>query len=152
MTLDSPPFSPGLEGVPIAHSAISLVDGEAGRLTYRGYSIEDLTHPGATFEEVVALIYDGDLPDRARLAEVTQRLEAARAQLADSKRLPAPVDHLALASGPAHEVAEPVGCPANVVRVRRVGADGRDRDQLGELVAELLVRRRHEAKECSRGG
>jgi citrate synthase len=59
MTTDTPNFSPGLEGVPIAESAISLVEGQAGRLTYRGYSIEDLTQPGVTFEEIVALLYDG---------------------------------------------------------------------------------------------
>lgn len=79
MTTDTPSFSPGLEGVPIAESSISRVDGQAGRLTYRGYSIEDLTQHGTTFEEIVALLYDGDLPGKARLAEVRQQLEAARA-------------------------------------------------------------------------
>ena len=69
MTTDTSALSPGLEGVPIAESSISQVDGEAGRLTYRGYSIEDLTR-GTTFEEIVALLYDGELPDRARLDAV----------------------------------------------------------------------------------
>lgn len=78
MTTDTPAFSPGLEGVPIAESSISRVDGQAGRLTYRGYSIEDLTQHGTTFEEIVALLYDGDLPAKARLGEVRQQLEAAR--------------------------------------------------------------------------
>jgi citrate synthase len=78
MTTDTPAFSPGLEGVPIAESSISRVDGQAGRLTYRGYSIEDLTQHGTTFEEVVALLFDGDLPGQARLAEVRSQLEAAR--------------------------------------------------------------------------
>jgi citrate synthase len=78
MTTDTPAFSPGLEGVPIAESSISRVDGQAGRLTYRGYSIEDLTQHGTTFEEVVALLYDGDLPAKARLAALTNELEAAR--------------------------------------------------------------------------
>lgn len=78
MTTDTPSFSPGLEGVPIAESSISRVDGQAGRLTYRGYSIEDLTQHGTTFEEIVALLYDGDLPGKTRLAEVRQQLEAAR--------------------------------------------------------------------------
>lgn len=79
MTTDTPPFVPGLEGIPIAESAISLVDGEAGRLTYRGYSIEELTQPGVTFEEVVALLYDGELPNRARLQEMQAQLEQYRA-------------------------------------------------------------------------
>ncbi len=78
MTTDTPAFSPGLEGVPIAESSISLVEGQAGRLTYRGYSIDDLTRHGTTFEEVVALLYDGELPKQERLTQITAELEAGR--------------------------------------------------------------------------
>lgn len=78
MTLETPSFSPGLEGVPIAESAVSLVEGEAGRLTYRGYSIEDLTQPGVSFEEVVALLYDGELPSAARVEEIRKELHDNR--------------------------------------------------------------------------
>ncbi|MQC17842.1 MAG: citrate synthase [Chloroflexi bacterium] len=86
MTIDTPNFSPGLEGVPIAESAISLVNGEAGRLTYRGYSIEELTQPGVTFEEIVALLYDGELPNAARLEEVRAQM------LKDRVLTPAQID------------------------------------------------------------
>ncbi len=78
MTTQTPSFSPGLEGVPIAESAISLVEGEAGRLTYRGYSIEDLTRPEVTFEEVVALLYDGELPKADRVEEIRKELHDNR--------------------------------------------------------------------------
>ncbi len=78
MTTSSPSFSPGLEGVPVAESALSLVEGQAGRLSYRGYSIEDITSPENTFEEIVALLYDGELPTAARLAEIAKQLEDAR--------------------------------------------------------------------------
>lgn len=78
MTLDTSALIPGLEGVPIAESSISQVDGEAGRLYYRGYSIEELTQH-ATFEEVVGLLFDGDMPSAARTAELTKQLEADRA-------------------------------------------------------------------------
>ncbi len=78
MTTDTPKLSPGLEGVPIAESALSLVEGQAGRLTYRGYSIEDLTQPGVSFEEVVALLYDGELPTQARLDEITGLMQDYR--------------------------------------------------------------------------
>jgi citrate synthase len=78
MTTGTPSLSPGLEGVPIAESAISLVEGQAGRLSYRGYSIEDITHAENTFEEIVALIYDGELPKGGRVDEVRRRLEADR--------------------------------------------------------------------------
>ncbi|MGE3960182.1 MAG: citrate/2-methylcitrate synthase [Dehalococcoidia bacterium] len=83
MTTDTPNFSPGLEGVPIAESAISLVEGQAGRLTYRGYSIEELTQPGVTFEEVVALLYDGELPSQSRLDDVRAKLKRDRALTPD---------------------------------------------------------------------
>jgi citrate synthase len=78
MTLQTPKFSPGLEGVPIAESAASLVEGEAGRLTYRGYSIEDVTSPSGTFEEVVALLYDGELPTQDRIDEMRVVFERER--------------------------------------------------------------------------
>ncbi len=79
MTLETPSFSPGLEGVPIAESAVSLVEGEVGRLTYRGYSIEDLTGPAGTFEEIVALLYDGELPSQTRIDEMRVLFERERA-------------------------------------------------------------------------
>ena len=78
MTTDSPSYSPGLEGVPICESALSLVEGEAGRLTYRGYSIEDLTLPEATFEQTVALLFDGELPNESRLSEMKDILRQNR--------------------------------------------------------------------------
>ena len=78
MTLQTPNFSPGLEGVPIAESAASLVEGEAGRLTYRGYSIEDVTGPNGTFEEAVALLYDGELPTQDRIDEIRVVFERER--------------------------------------------------------------------------
>jgi len=56
----------GLEGVLVAESSLSFIDGEAGRLVYRGYDIEDLAHE-ATFEEVVYLLWNGELPTRAEL-------------------------------------------------------------------------------------
>src|SRR5690606_34067316 len=78
MTTSTPSFSPGLEGVPIAESALSLVEGQAGRLSYRGYSIEDITGPENTFEEIVALVFDGELPSAGRIAEVEKDLQAKR--------------------------------------------------------------------------
>ena len=78
MTIDTSALIPGLEGVPIAESSISQVDGVAGRLYYRGYSIEELTQ-GTSFEQVVGLLFDGEMPDAARLAELTQTIEAERA-------------------------------------------------------------------------
>ena len=73
----------GLKGVYFERSGVSDIDGRAGSLTYRGYSIHDLaTH--ATFEEVSYLLIHGDLPNAAQLAAYDAHLKAARA-------LPAPV-------------------------------------------------------------
>lgn len=79
-TTSTPPQAPaaGLEGVVVAESEISYVDGQAGKLVYRGYTIEDLAEH-ATFEETTALLLDGELPDRSRLDELTAALAAERA-------------------------------------------------------------------------
>ena len=37
-------FSPGLEGIVAGETAISNVEGEIGRLSYRGYAIEELVN------------------------------------------------------------------------------------------------------------
>jgi citrate synthase len=56
----------GLEGVLVAESELSFIDGEAGELVYRGYSIDDLARH-ASFEEVAFLLWNGHLPDREEL-------------------------------------------------------------------------------------
>lgn len=58
----------GLEGIVADTTSVSLVDGEAGRLYYRGYPIESLAQ--GRFAAVVSLIVFGELPDERRLAEV----------------------------------------------------------------------------------
>lgn len=63
----------GLEGVNAADTTISEVNGEEGRLIYRGYLIEDLAE-NATFEEVCHLLWYGELPSRTRLDELRRRL------------------------------------------------------------------------------
>ena len=73
----------GLEDVVAAQSAICQVDGEAGRLFYRGYEIADLAQ-GSTFEDVTYLLWFGELPDAAAAAEHRRRLRETRG-------LPAPI-------------------------------------------------------------
>jgi citrate synthase len=73
----------GLQDVIAARSAVCTIDGEAGRLYYRGYEIGELA--GAVpFEDVTRLLWLGELPSAAEAAEFRARLAAARA-------LPAPV-------------------------------------------------------------
>ncbi len=67
----------GLEGIVAADSAISNVDGQAGRLIYRGYDIHDLAEH-CTFEEAAYLVWHGSLPTLAQLNRLKRTLAAHR--------------------------------------------------------------------------
>ena len=67
----------GLEGIVAAQSSICFIDGDKGILSYRGYDINELA-PNASFEEVVFLLWDGRLPNKAELEDVTRKLAAKR--------------------------------------------------------------------------
>jgi citrate synthase len=62
----------GLEGVVVDSTSISLVDGEAGRLYYRGYPIEKLV--GHSFAAVAHLVVFGELPEAVDLEGFEQFL------------------------------------------------------------------------------
>jgi citrate synthase len=64
----------GLEDIVAGSTAISLIDGIEGRLIYRGYDIHDLVQ--GTFEEVVYLLLNGSLPNRAQLDEFVAQLRS----------------------------------------------------------------------------
>src|SRR5262245_21231889 len=68
----------GLEDVIATRSAICQVDGAEGRLYYRGYEIGELA-TGASFEDVMHLLWFGELPDAAQRAAFDSALVAARA-------------------------------------------------------------------------
>src|SRR6478735_1026222 len=61
------PYSPGLEGVIAGETSLSLVDGERGRLLYRGYRIGDLVAHG-TFPAIANLLWTGEWDPGHRLA------------------------------------------------------------------------------------
>ncbi|MFC7204625.1 citrate synthase [Haloferax namakaokahaiae] len=67
----------GLEGVLVAESELSFIDGDAGQLVYRGYAIEDLARD-ASYEEVLYLLWHGELPNREELDEFAAGLAAHR--------------------------------------------------------------------------
>ena len=68
----------GLSGVTFDHSAITQIDGDNGRLAYRGYDINALAER-ATFEETVWLLIEGELPSTPELQEFGARIGSARA-------------------------------------------------------------------------
>lgn len=65
----------GLRGVVAAQSSIGDVNGEQGILIYQGYDIHDLAEH-ATFEEVVYLLWHGNLPTQAELDTLKAELRA----------------------------------------------------------------------------
>ena len=67
----------GLEGIVIDTSSICLIDGNAGRLIFRGYDIHDLT-AHTTFEEVAHLLWKGELPTQPELDELKTKMSSAR--------------------------------------------------------------------------
>ena len=58
----------GLKGVYFERCGVSDIDGAAGELSYRGYSIHDLATQ-STFEEVCFLLIHGELPTATELQD-----------------------------------------------------------------------------------
>jgi len=77
MTESIPARDTGLRGITIASTKVSDVDGDGGRLIYRGYMIEDLAE-NATFEEVCHLLLYERLPEKKELEDFKARLKAER--------------------------------------------------------------------------
>jgi citrate synthase len=94
----APSSAGSLKDVIAAPTAICTIDGIEGKLIYRGYSIEDLAEH-ATFEEVVYLLWEGELPNKQQLDAFSGRLTAGRA-------VPAVIlEHLRMMPNDAHPLA-----------------------------------------------
>ena len=71
----------GLEGLVVADTSLSSVDGTNGILTFRGYNANDIVNK-VTFEEILHLLWFGKLPTQAQLDGLTGHLSRHR-KLAD---------------------------------------------------------------------
>src|SRR6056297_1469383 len=67
----------GLEGVVVTESGLSYINGDAGRLIYRGYAIEELARQ-ASYEETLYLLWHVELPDSEQLSTFSEEMAAAR--------------------------------------------------------------------------
>ncbi len=76
-------YKGGLEDVVACSTAICAIDGDGGRLLYRGYPVDELVGHVA-FEDVAHLLWTGEFPDAAAR-------EALTAGLQDAGALPRPV-------------------------------------------------------------
>jgi citrate synthase len=88
--------SKGLADVVAASTALSDIDGQAGRLFYRGYDIHQLAG-AATFEEIAYLLQRGSAPGRAELGEYRAELASGRSL---GKLVSAMLPDVAAAQGP----------------------------------------------------
>lgn len=127
--------SRGLAGVAVADTAVSYIDGEAGKLFYRGYDIHPLAEKGS-FAEALYLLWYGELPTRVELT-VFEGL------LARERRLPAELQDVLRA-------LEGDATPMSVVRTAvsvlgqidpDVGDNSREANlrKAGRLVAQIPV-------------
>ena len=67
----------GLRDIPVADTKISFIDGEKGKLIYRGYDILDLTK-NSNFEETCFLLLYDHLPTRKEFDEFKKNLRDSR--------------------------------------------------------------------------
>ncbi|MDQ5824552.1 MAG: tungsten formylmethanofuran dehydrogenase [Chloroflexota bacterium] len=85
----------GLEGISAGSTSISNVEGTVGRLSYRGYTIQDLA-ANSDFEEIIYLLINGELPTAAQLEEI-------RTTMSSRRELPAEAMNVLSALGTAGE-------------------------------------------------
>ncbi len=98
--MTDPDIKKGLAGVVVDTTAISKVNPETNSLLYRGYPVQELaaTQP---FEAVAYLLWQGELPDAAQLADFRATERAHRA-LADNVK--AAIDLIPVEAHPMDEV------------------------------------------------
>lgn len=77
--MSTPTFKAGLEDVVAGTSDLCFIDGREGRLVYVGYDIKALIEGGATFEEVVYLLFHKRLPAQADLLAFDKQMRSNRA-------------------------------------------------------------------------
>ena len=124
----------GLEGVLVAESELSYIDGDAGQLIYRGYSIDDLAGQ-VSYEEVAYLLWHGHLPNSEGLTTFTDKMAIERQidddvlttirDLAAADESPMAALRTAVSSLSAYDSdadAEPTDREANLRKGRRITA------------------------------
>ncbi|MCF6409329.1 citrate synthase/methylcitrate synthase [Pseudalkalibacillus salsuginis] len=67
----------GLDGITVAQSTISLVDGEEGLLVYRGHWAEEIAKT-KNFEEVAYLLWNGHFPTDEKLSDFQGTMKQCR--------------------------------------------------------------------------
>jgi citrate synthase len=117
-------FVAGLEDVVAVETRLSGVEGEAGELTIAGFPVEELAGR-SSFEEVVYLLWNDELPDRDQLA-------GFRKELAGRRRVsPATVELLRAAAEDGVPIMDALRMAAGTLRT------GADEEEALSIVASL---------------
>lgn len=77
----------GLEGIPVAKTKISNVDGVRGELVLSGYTMEEIIEKGSTYEDTLFLFLNGHLPSQQQSAEFAKELASRRFLAEDVSRV-----------------------------------------------------------------
>lgn len=130
VTTNTPPQ--GLENVVAAESALADIDGTAGTLRYAGYDIHDLVEQ-ASFEEIVALLWDGGLPNESALSALKHALAVERVLTDDMKRV--------LQSLPQHTLPmDALRTAVSALAAEDAAADAVDLDSVRRIATRLMAR------------
>lgn len=126
---DSSRIAKGLDGVVVDETRISMVDGDAGQIWYAGYDLDELARE-SSFEEVLALLWEHELPTQSEL-------NAVEAGLGERRALPDELDRLLADIGDE-------GAPMDVLRstVSTLATDDphpRDRDALRAKLRRIVA-------------
>ena len=70
-------LKPGLEGIPVTQSSICDIDGNKGKLLYRGYEINELAKKSSFLETAFLLIW-GELPSASELRDFEAEVQMHR--------------------------------------------------------------------------
>jgi citrate synthase len=126
-------FSRGLEGVIAAETKIGYVDGQAGRLVYRGYDVTELAK-NSNYEEVSYLLVNGHLPNRKEYEEYDRTLKRLRGISQDAYSLIKEIGQKAHPMSTLRTVVSYIGA----LDGRTVEPDVEQQKDLGiELIAKL---------------
>ena len=94
--MTDPDIRKGLAGVVVDYTAVSKVNPDTNSLLYRGYPVQELA-ANCSFEQVAYLLWNGELPNAAQLAEFEKLERSQRSLDANVKRV---IDDLPLTAHP----------------------------------------------------
>ena len=120
---NQPEIKKGLAGVVVDYTAISKVNPETNSLLYRGYPVQELA-ASQSFEAVAYLLWNGELPTAAQLADFVAIERGNRALAPDVK---AAIDLIPLDAHPMDEVRTAV----SVIGARELAGNGNVLDANG---------------------